>query len=139
MSRRSDFAAELLDEARGLSGDFDVLSQTVAVRAGLSGTEMLAIDLIGRGPEITAGQLARDLNLTTGAITGLVDRLERAGYARRKADPVDRRRVFITSTAKERRVRELYGPLRLALCRAVAGYSAEELATLIDFLRKLRS
>ena len=83
--------------------------------------------------------LARELHLTTGAITGLIDRLERAGFARRSADPTDRRRVIVTATAKERRVGELYGPLATALRRAVEGYSEKDLATLTEFIRRLRA
>jgi DNA-binding MarR family transcriptional regulator len=132
-------ATELLDEARALSGDFDKLSQAVAERVGLTSTELLAMDLISRGPDVTAGRLATELNLTTGAITGLIDRLERGGYARRHADATDRRRVLVTSTAKEARLSALYSPLSRSLRKTVAGYSDAELSTLIDFLRKLRA
>ncbi len=128
----------LLDEARALSGDFDQLSLAVAERVGLSPTELLAMDLISRSENVTAGRLARDLNLTTGAITGLIDRLQRAGYARRVADPSDRRRVLVKATAKEQKITERYRRLRTDLQKAVQGYSREELATLTEFVRKLR-
>jgi DNA-binding MarR family transcriptional regulator len=141
MSRglRAKAASDLLDEARGLSGDFDKLSQAVAGRVGLSASELLAMDLISRNGQVTAGQLARGLRLTTGAVTGLIDRLERAGFARRAADPGDRRRVLVMATARERRVGELYDPLAANLRRAIGGYSQKDLATLTDFIRKLRS
>jgi DNA-binding MarR family transcriptional regulator len=132
-------SVRLLAEARGLSGEFDKLSQAVAERIGLSQTELLAMDLISRGEHVTAGHLARELNLTTGAITGLVDRLEKAGYARRHADPDDRRKVLVTATAREKRIRELYGPLGSSLRAAISGYSDAELDTLTDFLARLRS
>ena len=131
--------ADLLDGARGLSGDFDQLSQVVSEEVGLSSTELLAMDLISRRGGVTAGMLARHLHLTTGGITGLIDRLERAGFARRSADPTDRRRVIVTATARERRVSDLYGPLAAQLRRAVEGYSEKELATLTEFLRRLRA
>src|SRR5689334_13371002 len=97
MSRRPSEASvdSLLLEARGLSADFDLLSQTVAERVGLSTTELLAMDLISRDGAVTAGQLATHLHLTTGAITGLIDRLERGGYAKRRSDKADRRRVLV--------------------------------------------
>ena len=129
----------LLLEARGLSGDFDLLSQTVAERVGLSTTELLAMDLISRGGAVTAGQLATHLHLTTGAITGLIDRLERAGYAKRRSDKADRRRVLVVSTPRGDRIGALFGPLGGALRQATRGYSAQELATLIDFVKRLRS
>jgi DNA-binding MarR family transcriptional regulator len=138
-SPKATVAAKLLDEARGLSGDFDRLSQTVAAKVGLTQTDLLAMDLISRDNEVTAGQLARELNLTTGAITGLIDRLQKAGLARRVDDPNDRRRVLVRATAKEQRIGELYRPLALGLRRAIDDYSEDELALLTEFLRKLRS
>jgi DNA-binding MarR family transcriptional regulator len=132
-------AAKLLDEARGLSGDFDRLSQAVAGKVGLSQQDLLAMDLISRDQEVTAGQLARELNLTTGAITGLIDRLEKAGLARRANDPNDRRRVLVKATPKEERISQLYRPLALGLRRTIDDYSEEELAMLAEFLGKLRS
>ena len=122
-----------------MSGDFDQLSQVVSEEVGLSPTELLAMDLISRDGRVTAGMLARELHLTTGAITGVIDRLERAGFARRSADPTDRRRVIVTATAKERRVGELYRPLAIALRRAVEGYSEKDLATITEFIRRLRA
>jgi DNA-binding MarR family transcriptional regulator len=131
--------ASLLADARGLSGDFDSLSQAVAERVGLSPTDLLAMDLISRDGQTTAGQLASHLHLTTGAITGLIDRLERSGLAKRTADASDRRRVLVVTTAKGDRVGELFGPLAIALRRATDGYTERELLTLNDFLRKLRT
>jgi DNA-binding MarR family transcriptional regulator len=131
--------ASLLEEARGLSADFDKLSQAVSERVGLSSTDLLAMDLISRGGSVTAGDLARELHLTTGAITGLIDRLERAGFARRTADPNDRRRVVVTATPKESRIGELYGPVAINLRRAIEGYSSEDLTTLTDFIGRLRT
>ena len=136
---RAKLVAGLLAESRGLSADFDRLSSAVAERVGLSPAEMLAMDVLSSGDPVTAGQLARELNLTTGAITGLIDRLERAGFARRAADPSDRRRVLVTATSKERKVGELYAPLATNLRRVVEGYSDKDLKTLTEFMRKLRA
>jgi DNA-binding MarR family transcriptional regulator len=132
-------AAKLLEKARSLSGDFDKLSQAVSERVGLSSTDLLAMDLISRNGSVTAGDLARELHLTTGAIAGLVDRLERAGFARRAVDANDRRRVLVIATAKEKHIGELYGPLAANLRRVIEGYSDQDLATLTDFIGKLRS
>jgi len=115
------------------------LSQAVAGKLSLTQTDLLAMDFISRDNEVTAGQLARELNLTTGAITGLIDRLQKGGLARRVDDPNDRRRVLVRATAKEQRISELYRPLALSLRRAIDDYSEDELALLTEFLRKLRS
>jgi DNA-binding MarR family transcriptional regulator len=140
MSRgmRAATTAGLLAEARELSSDFDRLSQAVAERIGLSQTDLLAMDLISRQDHVTAGQLASNLHLTTGAITGLIDRLERLGFAKRQADAKDRRRVVVVPTAKGDRVGDLFGPLALSLRRATEAYSEKDLALLIEFVRKMR-
>jgi len=129
----------LLDEARALSGDFDSLSEAVAQRIGLNPGDLLAMDLISRTDGVTAGQLADHLRLTSGAITGLIDRLERAGFARRAADPKDRRRVLVVRTPKEERIRSLYGPLSATLRRSAERYSDKELVLLTSFVRQLRA
>lgn len=129
----------LLDQARALSGDLDNLSEAVGERIGLNQVDLLAMDLISRNDGVTAGQLAERLNLTSGAITGLIDRLERAGFARRSADPKDRRRVVVVPTAKEKRISELYEPLAARLRRAAEHYSDKELILLTDFLGRLRA
>src|SRR5919204_1639137 len=141
MSSRLKSAAiqGLLDEARALSGDFDSLSQTVAERVGLNQTDLLAMDLISRNHGVSAGQLAERLHLTTGAITGLIDRLEQAGFARRATDPKDRRRVLVVPTSREERIGRLYVPLAVALRRTAEHYSDKDLVFLTDFLRELRA
>jgi len=79
-----------LGEAAGL------YEQVMADRLGLNRTDVIVLSLLGlRGPQ-TAGQLAEATGLTTGAVTGVIDRLERAGFARRAPDPGDRRRVIVT-------------------------------------------
>lgn len=129
----------LLLEARSLSGDFDALSQAVAGRVGLSATELLAMDLISRDTPVTAGHLAQHLHLTTGAITGLVDRLERAGFVRRRADRDDRRRVLVVPTAKGERIGALFAPLAGALRSAASQYSQKDLELLTGFLAEVRT
>lgn len=131
--------AELLSEARELSSDFDRLSQTVAEKVGLSQTDLLAMDLISRDGHVTAGRIAIHLHLTSGAITGLIDRLERSGFAKRATDAKDRRRVVVVATDKGDRVGELFRPLAAALRRTTEGYSERDLAMLTDFLRKMRT
>ena len=101
--------------------------QSVARRVGVNATDL----------ESTAGEIARHTGLTSGAVTGLIDRLERLGLVERTADPADRRKVLV-------RVREnkigpiaaLYTPLEKAMQALLAGYSREELKILIDFAEK---
>jgi len=96
--RRNQVLQQMLDEA-------------AAQYLGINTTDGRAIDVIDQAGRITAGDLARELRLSTGAVTTIVDRLERAGYARRVADPEDRRRVLIEATPKVARLsEEIYGP-----------------------------
>jgi DNA-binding MarR family transcriptional regulator len=111
--------------------------QTIARRVGVNSTDLECLDLIlMRGPS-TAGEIARHTGLTSGAVTGLIDRLERLGLVERTADTADRRKVLV-------RVREdkigpiaaLYAPLEKAMQALLAGYSKEELKVLIDFAER---
>ena len=85
------------------------------------------------GPS-TAGEIARHTGLTSGAVTGLIDRLEQLGLVERTADPADRRKVLVR--VREDRIgpiAQLYAPLEKAMQSLLAGYSKEELKVLIDF------
>jgi DNA-binding MarR family transcriptional regulator len=97
-------------------------------------------ELVSRQGRATAGQLAEQLRLTTGAVTGLIDRMEAAGYFRRNGGPTDRRKVVIQLTPKGReRERRIYGPLGQAWAGELSAYSPEELAVIRNFLRKGRA
>ena len=85
--------AELDQAERALGAATVMMHSAIGERAGLSATEFKALDILIRSGSVTAGELADRTGLTTGAVTGLVDRLEAAGFARRARDPHDRRRV----------------------------------------------
>src|SRR5580765_8467755 len=72
-----------------------VFMNAVADRIGLSLTDLFCGELLSRTGTLSAGELAELTGLTTGAITGVIDRLEKNGYARRENDPQDRRRVMV--------------------------------------------
>jgi DNA-binding MarR family transcriptional regulator len=77
--------------------------------------------------------------LTTGAVTGVLNRLEKAGYIRRTADPGDRRRVYVVmeETAQER-VLEIYGPVYQRLASLFGDYGPDEIAVLADWFTRAR-
>jgi DNA-binding MarR family transcriptional regulator len=77
--------------------------------------------------------------MTSGAITGVIDRLERAGLARRAPDRVDRRRIMVVATPKEHQIHALYDPLVEALGSAAAGYSEADLSLLRRFIEQVRT
>ena len=89
-----------------------------------------------QGPR-TAGELARATGLSSGAITGLIDRLERAGYVARESDPTDRRRVVVRVRPESlTALNALYAPLQAASEDLNAGYSDEDLALIAGFMER---
>jgi DNA-binding MarR family transcriptional regulator len=89
---------------------------------------------------MTAGQLAQAMRLTGGAMTTVLDRLERAGYARRVRDTVDRRRVMVEVTPEVRRLgEEIYGGLAEGAQKLFAGYADEQLELILEFLVRARA
>ena len=108
--------------------------QTVARRVGVNSSDLECLDLILMSGPSTAGEIARHTGLTSGAVTSLIDRLERLGLVERAADPADRRKVLVR--VREDRIgpiAHLYAPLEKAMQSLLAGYSKEELKVLIDF------
>jgi DNA-binding MarR family transcriptional regulator len=103
---------EVLGAIRALSHEIDRLDQAAADRYGLNRTDMRGLEIIGREGPLAPTQLARRLGLTTGGITTVIDRLERAGYVRRRAHPNDRRRVMLETTrATDQLDADVFGPL----------------------------
>jgi DNA-binding MarR family transcriptional regulator len=124
---------------REVSGQGVLYSQAVAERLGVGPADLECLDcIVLRGPA-TAGELARATGLTTGAITGVIDRLERAGFARREADPGDRRKVLVAPLpAVASRIAPLYAAMAEAAGAALSDYDDRELAFLIAFLERMQ-
>jgi DNA-binding MarR family transcriptional regulator len=108
----------------------------IAERLGLSRADHKALDLICTAGSMTAGQLAELTNLTTGAVTGLVDRLEHAGVVRREQDPQDRRRVIIQPSSDVLSLTAIFESLTRALGEVCSGYTNQELTTILDFVER---
>jgi DNA-binding MarR family transcriptional regulator len=111
----------------------------IADRLKISATDVKCYSILRQSGPITAGQLAERTGLTTGAITGVIDRLERAKLVRRVRDPGDRRSIvleLVHNPEREREIAQLYEPLGRAITGLVAQYSAAERATILDFLTK---
>ncbi|MFF2507540.1 MarR family winged helix-turn-helix transcriptional regulator [Streptomyces sp. NPDC058067] len=107
-----------------------------AEAAGLHTSEWYALSLITLEGSLTSGELASRTGLTTGATTRLIDRLERAGYARRAADPKDRRRVIVEPVPGAlERAEKVVGPARRHIAEVLARYTPEQRALLFDYFR----
>jgi DNA-binding MarR family transcriptional regulator len=136
---REDLIHQLVAETRASQVTTDALDQAVADHMGLNRTDARAIDVIDQRGRLTAGELATAMHLTSGAITSVVDRLERGGWAKRVHDPDDRRRVVIEPTAKVRKLgEELYGTYQDAL-ETLPDYTVEQLELLLDYVRRGRA
>jgi DNA-binding MarR family transcriptional regulator len=124
-----------VDLLRGLAASLDALTNAASPHAGLNRTDMRALDIINMQQGLTAGQLAARLRLTTGAITGVLDRLERAGHARRTHDLEDRRRVVVQPTPEARRFGSVvFRQLGRDLDELMATYSEDEREVIERFL-----
>ena len=135
--RRAALRIALADAMRRFSTATVLMHAAIAERLGLNATDHKAADLLMQRGPMTAGELAQCTGLTTGAVTGIIDRLEAAGWVRRERDPADRRRVIVTlvlSGARLRGVERVFEPLARAFEDAIRGYSEAELATLVNFL-----
>jgi DNA-binding MarR family transcriptional regulator len=137
-SSRAELLADLQREIREASGLGTVFSQTIAERFGLTSSDLECLDLIGfRGGVVTAGELAQATGLTTGAVTGIIDRLEKAGFAKRERDAQDRRKVLVRLLpAAERRIAPLYASMAQAMDELMSRYTDAELSLLQDFISK---
>lgn len=109
----------------------------VADRMGIGPTDAKCRYVLKQHGAMSAGELAERTGLTTGAITGIVDRLEKARLVRRTADPADRRRVGIEPIADSRREQQiaaLYQPMGEAIVKLMASYSDRDLRVIEEFL-----
>ena len=111
-----------------------MFAKTVADRAGISSSDMDCMDFLNVEGRMTAGRLAELTGLTSGAITGVIDRLEKAGFVRRERDERDRRKVFIAPVPE--RIMEIgrfYESMQRAMQKQSDGYSDAELKLLLRY------
>jgi len=126
-----------MDLGRQLGTASFFFHQAVADKLGLNVTDTRCFELMSRysQPPVTAGYLARITGLTTGAVTGVLDRLEKAGLVERFRDPADRRKVFVRPRPEAfRRFGRLYEGLASASLKLASSYSTKELELIKDYL-----
>ncbi|HEX7034107.1 MAG TPA: MarR family transcriptional regulator [Nitrososphaera sp.] len=140
MGQREEVIQAINDKLREMSTETIMFHQAVADVLGLHITDHKCLDLIYRFGAMPAGKLAELTGLTTGAVTGTIDRLEEAGYVRRASDPKDRRRTIVEPTRNkklERKLEAIFMPLRERMSKTLSSYSDGELTFLLDVLTKL--
>ena len=121
---------------RELSTHTVLFHETLAARLGIAPTDIKCIGVIGfsRRP-VTAGDLVAATGLTSGAVTGIIDRLEHAGFVRRERDPDDRRRVIITPLpAAAQKVASLFDDLGKAMMKLASSLTDAELAAVERYM-----
>lgn len=142
---RAELVKALDQEMRGQSAWTLFFHQSVAERLSLNATDHKCLDMIWRchetsqgGECMTPGQLARETKLTTGAVTGVLDRLEQAGYVQREHDPEDRRRIIVRPVPE--RIKADVWPLFVWLSaefeKLCAQYTDDDLRRMIEFARR---
>ena len=132
---RAALMEELEHAVRKSSALGVIFGQTVANRVGVSSSDLECLDFLNIEGRVTAGRLAELTGLTTGAITGVVDRMEKAGLVRRERDESDRRKVFIAIVPEAlAKIGRFYEPLQRAVTRDWEGYTDAELKLLLRFM-----
>jgi DNA-binding MarR family transcriptional regulator len=125
------------DLGRDLSDAVVMFHEAIAQRLGLTAADHKALGILAREGPFTAGKLADRIGLTPGAVTGLVDRLERAGLVHRRRDATDRRRVHIVAVPRPSdQHAAAFGALSKGMRGFLRRYSPDQLATIDDFCRQ---
>jgi len=112
-----------------------LMGQAAADRIGINSTDLNCLNILSFSGHMTAGELARATGLTTASITGVIDRLEEAGFVRRERDPNDRRRVVVRLSLDKAvsDVASVFAPMLRDWRDMAARYSDDELRLIVDF------
>jgi DNA-binding MarR family transcriptional regulator len=136
MTGRRQLVQEVIVELRALSSEMDGLDQAVADRFGLNRTDMRCVDILGREGPMQPKELAEAMGFTTGGITTVIDRLEESGYAIRRQDRSDRRKVLVEPTSLARRQgAPIYGALNRQFEELLTDTDDSNLTIVRDFIR----
>ncbi|MFI6740602.1 MarR family winged helix-turn-helix transcriptional regulator [Nonomuraea sp. NPDC050451] len=118
-----------------LAGAMGRLNDLIAQRAGVSPTDLLCLHTLNREGPSTAGRLSARLGRTTGAVTHMIDRLEKAGYVRRRPHPEDRRSVVVEAVPEALgKVAAFYEGLDARARRLMGEFTTEQLEAIHAFI-----
>ena len=134
-AERRQLEGEFLLALRRAGSVMQLLGQMSAERIGINATDLNCLNILSFSGQMTAGDLARATGLSTASITGVVDRLEQAGFVTREQDPQDRRRVVIRLDTQQAlgTVGPVFGPMMGAWQRLAATYSDDDLRLIVEF------
>jgi DNA-binding MarR family transcriptional regulator len=124
---------------RDLIANAILFNHQVAQRVGLGASDAQFMHLLQLNGPLTPGRLAELSGLTTGTVTGVIDRLENAGFVRRERDASDRRKVIVTLNEEHlwREMAPLYARQAESLAGVAGRYDAEQLEVIEGFLKQL--
>jgi|SRR5882724_10093718 len=132
---RAALMQELEHAVRKSSALGVIFGQTVANAVGVASSDLECLDFLNIEGRVTAGRLAELTGLTTGAITGVIDRMEKVGLVRRERDEEDRRKVYVAIVPEAlARIGRYYEPLQKAVTKDWEGYTDAELRLLLRFM-----
>ncbi len=137
--KRAEVLGEFARELRQSTGLGASFFRAAAASIGMTVTDMLVLDILDSAGPTTAGQLADLTGLTTGAITGMLNRLEESGFVRRERDPNDARKVIVRLTPGKdarREIDAIFDSLGGAWDDMASSYDDEQLAFLLEFLQR---
>ena len=138
-TRRRELLEALDREGRRTGSAGSLHGRAIADRAGIHGTDFECLDVLDWAGPITAGELARHVGITSGAVTGVIDRLERIGFVRRASDPRDRRRVIVQleliDDDRRAQMEALLRPLQDDMAAVNDRFDDDQLATVLEWLR----
>jgi DNA-binding MarR family transcriptional regulator len=135
LPERAELTAEFAASMRRTGALIQLMGQAAADRIGINATDLNCLNLLSFSGQMTAGQLAKATGLSTASITGVIDRLEVAGFVRRERDASDRRRVVVRLVT-ERAVRDVasvFLPMLRAWLRLAERFSDDELRLIVSF------
>lgn len=135
---RAKLLEALMEEGRNLGAATVMFHAAVAERAGLNATDHKCAEILVRAGPLTAGELADRTGLTTGAITGVIDRLEAAGFVSRAKDPHDRRRVIVQPHfgCMKEKLTPLFARFAPAMQQLHESYADEDVEVILDYMKR---
>jgi DNA-binding MarR family transcriptional regulator len=113
------------------------LNRVIADRMGVTATDLDCLHVLHKHGPATAAELAREVGLTPGAVSRMIDRLDAAGCIKRTDDPEDRRRVLIeASTEGLARIARYYDGLTARSDEDLAEFTLDELLVVLRFVER---
>lgn len=136
-SNRRQLTAQIKEGLRDLHNQLSTLNRQVGGQLAIKDIDMDCLDLINRHGPLSPSALSRRAGLHAATVTGILDRLERAGWIARERDPADRRAVTVRALPdRGKEVYRLFAGMNSAMESICADYDEQQLTVLADFLRK---